>query len=293
MEFVAGKGLRVTGLIEFIVLCLHLAPRVSYSSSDHESPEHSVVDIAFSLIGFGLMFPVLYFLRVDTRPCNDKTITLAFWLTVAVFICACVHKFISKVRECLPLAVERDDDIDPAELQYLEQKESLLISCMRSFWDRLSKMPRMFKILGFAGLIVFFLFIVALGMFFFITIFKLAIPGTYATPCEVTNSTSRVLLLAIPYTSLVVAALRIIYECIACFSKLFWSRMDLFREDSANRRRFVFGVATVTAILVFIANTTLGVFVYILTCRVARIWRGHDVDLYEFFALTAALPALL
>lgn len=99
----------MTGLIEFIFLGL----KSGYTSSDDESS--AVFGFIADVLGFGLMFPVLYFVRVDTRPCNDSTITTAFWLTVAVFVSSSAQKGIGEVNTFLSSLYGDNRDFDPDE----------------------------------------------------------------------------------------------------------------------------------------------------------------------------------
>lgn len=99
-----------------------------------------------------------------------------------------------------------------------------------------------------------------------VTFFKLAIPGDYSTPCKVSGRMSVILLFCFQST-----ALGSLCGGLLLRNLVFSSPWNI--------------VHVILVSVIAAAQVSQLVFFMILAIRSGRIWRGGDVNLYEFFAL--------
>jgi hypothetical protein len=119
-----------------------------------------------------------------------------------------------------------------------------------------------------------------------VTLFKLAIPAAYSTSCHVPGHMSAVLMFGLSSAP---------YGIWLCQTASYILMLPHRKTKSTDLVRLGASINFFyTALNVFRDMLSLIAYVAysILLVRVARIWRGRDINSYEYVALTSILPTV-
>jgi hypothetical protein len=296
MMFVAREGLRVLGVIEFAVLVLSMMECSTTSIVDGVEVRVDIWHKILDAIGSVLAVPILGFVWLDTRVCDDALITIALASTTAMFVGNCLTKIAATLTK-------RSSDVDiesPAEgasTRSGHNSEEMGLGWFRSHPSQdeaaqmspigtiVAKMAILLAVFFLVVLVVGLLAIFALFCLYAVTYVKVAIPSAYSTSCDVHGRMSPVLMVGIPSA---VCASMLLSGGMSLVSRYCKRRIGTWCQGNHQPQlRTSFGFAS-DAVLV-LPRVFAFVFVNVLAVGVARIWRGADINEYEFIALTAAL----
>lgn len=320
--FSPSKALRVLGVVDFVFFILSLlsSPRITINGEAWTSEGngfrccglkvsimHQLSSAIRWLSSFSLVIATTVFLWRDTRVCKDQLLDAAFWTAIEACTLSLIAQYAPRIMPYLYVSMsecwsrfggtktgeggeqEQSSPIDNSnatDVAFIDvesaaastQPESSpplstsfdvdrMFSSIELRIQRMLEIPAAMKALIGLVVAIFFLVLLGYGAYGFVTVFKLSIPSEYSTSCAVEGRMSTILLFVFQSAVVLYAVAMISWAAIGA--------------------GLVFQALAVPFLVAL--TVAVSVFYSILVIRSGRVWRGEDVNLYEFFAWYVAL----
>lgn len=287
MDFTISKHLRALAVAEFVffILCMF---------AENQKWCHYFISAVETCL-YGTLLGLLF---RETRVCDDVLIRAVLIIAATLFAINLLCILIEGTSEAYGFF---EDDkvqaVSSADERAFTTTLSGAFSRLSSFDDNLPKremtLPSRWCLVPICGCSCFaFLALMAFALFSAATMIKLAIPESYTATSANNGFASKFILIALVGS---VIALAVLYACSAGIAGIAWLfNKNAERSDEENPevrtpvKIFGFvGFSTLVVICLFAFAMSLWLFV-----RLTKVWRGEELELYEYVSLGVVIPLI-
>lgn len=303
MNFSLSKPLRVLGVVDFAVFLVDLlltsclSTEITWNNHDHDHDHHlsarddavhpravrlcnnakSVVAFTLGSLQLAILIAVIILLFDNVRVCHSSHATAVLVLSACVLaarpLSFAMTFVLARFKET---PMHADDEVKlrqiedglPESAEHVTQKASALC-------DRVGKSQKLVVMTAIATFLVTILIpfaLTMLGVFFFLTAFKLAIPGQYEAPCGNNSNTALLIMVGLPVLLLFGHLVQLLVA---------------FGSHWSGRK----GPPTIVNLAGQLGmSIVVGVLSTILFVRISKVWRGEELQLYEYLAFAVSVP---
>eukprot|EP00178_Gracilaria_changii_P008570 TRINITY_DN25928_c0_g1_i1.p1 TRINITY_DN25928_c0_g1~~TRINITY_DN25928_c0_g1_i1.p1 ORF type:complete len:312 (-),score=21.01 TRINITY_DN25928_c0_g1_i1:391-1326(-) len=282
MNFVLRRTLRVLSVIEFVILLLD-----TFFIGDFELPSNLdfadksallliSLKVLWSSFGTSVYIATLVLLYSDVQVCNSQDADI---LIIIASVSLALRLALNAFFLLLTILPGREQSWKEVQaLAAMGRRVDQGFSFISRLWANLAESRAWTKFANIAGIMLVLLAVafgisfIACSVFFTITIIKLAIPGDFEASCIENSNISRVVLFALPGLHI---SLTLITMLFGLLTKLSGHKMTL---------------GFVSVLLMLTPSLLIPVFSALLLWRLTKVWRGEEIEFYEYLALTVSYP---